>query len=157
MIFFGLTQHFFQFCHSESSSSIPPCPLISSSPTTYMSSLSTSMNLLFGRPLCLLPGSSIFIILQTIYSPSLFCTCPYHPTLTLSLRRLICAVPPMLSSLILSILVTLRENLNIFNPSSSATCLLVSATKPKQHSWSHYFLLNLFFHLFSYSLVTAHS
>ncbi|XP_061630222.1 inositol oxygenase isoform X3 [Phyllopteryx taeniolatus] len=55
---------------SPESSSLPP--------TALMSSLTTSINLLFGLPLALLPGSSILIILLPIYSLSPLWTCPNH-------------------------------------------------------------------------------
>ena len=46
-------------------------------PTTCMSSFTASINLLFGRPLGLLPGSSVSSLLPM--SPlSLLCTCPSH-------------------------------------------------------------------------------
>ncbi|KAK2863476.1 hypothetical protein Q5P01_003009 [Channa striata] len=46
-----------------------------------MSSVRTSIYLLLGRPLALLPGSSISNILLPIYSLSLLCTCPNHLSL----------------------------------------------------------------------------
>ncbi|MBN3293175.1 UIF factor, partial [Polypterus senegalus] len=59
-------------------------------PITCMSSLTTSINLLLGLPLFLLPDSSIFNILFPIYPASLFCTCPNQlnlASLTLSPNR----------------------------------------------------------------------
>ncbi|KAF7644357.1 hypothetical protein LDENG_00223490, partial [Lucifuga dentata] len=46
-----------------------------------MSSFTTSINLLFGLPLGLLPGSSNLSILLPICSLSLLCTCPNHLSL----------------------------------------------------------------------------
>ena len=51
-------------------------------PTTCMCSLTTSINLLFGLPLRLLPGSSISSILLPMYPLSLLCTCPNHLNLS---------------------------------------------------------------------------
>ena len=107
-------------------------------------------------PLCLLPGSSILIILLPIYSLSVLCTCPNHlnlASLTLSPRRLTRVVPLMCSFLILSILVAPTENLSVFNSVSS---LLVGAVyycardthlntwnmkpaeeEPSDHQWFH--------------------
>ncbi|KAF7698365.1 hypothetical protein HF521_004875, partial [Silurus meridionalis] len=84
-------------------------------PTICMSSLTTSINLLLGLPLFLLPGDSILSILLPIYPMSLLCTC---------------AVPLINPFLILSILVSHNENLNIFSSatSSSTSCLLLNAT-----------------------------
>ncbi|KAF7645082.1 hypothetical protein LDENG_00210390 [Lucifuga dentata] len=101
-------------------------------PTNFMSSFTTSINLLFGLPLGLLPGSSNLSILLPICSLSLLCTCPNHlslASLTLSPKHLTCAVPLMYSFLILSILVTPKENLSILvsATSSSASCLFLSA------------------------------
>uniref|UniRef100_A0A8C4N0J5 Uncharacterized protein n=1 Tax=Eptatretus burgeri TaxID=7764 RepID=A0A8C4N0J5_EPTBU len=98
-----------------------------------------SMNLFFGLPLLLLPGGSIFNILLPIYSVSLLCTCPNHlnlASLTLSPNHPTCAVPLIYSFLILSILVTPNENRSIFNSatSSSASCLIVSATVSKPYN-----------------------
>ncbi|KAF7706705.1 hypothetical protein HF521_019959, partial [Silurus meridionalis] len=102
-------------------------------PTTCMSSLTIFINLLFGLPLSLLPGVSILSILLLIYHMSLLCTCPNHlnlASLTLSPKRPTCVVPLINSFLILSIVVTLNENLNIFSSatSSSTSCLLPNAT-----------------------------
>ncbi|KAF7690584.1 hypothetical protein HF521_012388 [Silurus meridionalis] len=60
-------------CHSASSVSIPPLSSTSASftPTTCMSSLTTSINLLLGLPIFLLPGVSILSILLLIYPMSL--------------------------------------------------------------------------------------
>ncbi|XP_068170159.1 MTOR-associated protein MEAK7 isoform X1 [Antennarius striatus] len=102
-------------------------------PTTFKSSLTTSINLLFGLLLGLLPGSSKLSILLPIYSLSPLWTCPNHlslASLTLSPKPLTCAVPLMYSFLILSFLVTPRENLSIFisATSSSVSCLFLSDT-----------------------------
>ncbi|KAF7644146.1 hypothetical protein LDENG_00020260, partial [Lucifuga dentata] len=104
-----------------------------------MSSFTTSINLLFGLPLGLLPGSSNLSILLPICSLSLLCTCPNHlslASLTLSPKHLTCAVPLMYSFLILSILVTPKENLSILvsATSSSASCLFLSATVSKPYN-----------------------
>ncbi|KAF7663340.1 hypothetical protein LDENG_00211810, partial [Lucifuga dentata] len=108
-------------------------------PTNFMSSFTTSINLLFGLPLGLLPGSSNLSILLPICSLSLLCTCPNHlslASLTLSPKHLTCAVPLMYSFLILSILVTPKENLSILvsATSSSASCLFLSATVSKPYN-----------------------
>ncbi|KAK7068837.1 N-terminal region of Chorein or VPS13 [Halocaridina rubra] len=50
-------------------------------PLTLMSSLTTSINLLFGLPLSLLPGRSILSSLLSTYSSSLLITCPFHLSL----------------------------------------------------------------------------
>nr|XP_057943069.1 uncharacterized protein LOC131138282 isoform X1 [Doryrhamphus excisus] len=102
---------------------------VSLTPTTLMSSLTTSINVLFGLPLRLLPGS----ILLPIYSLSVLWTCPNHlslASLTLSPRPLACNVPLMYSFLIVSILVTPNENLSILisATSSSASCNFLSGT-----------------------------
>ena len=68
-------------------------------PTISISSLRTSMNLLFGVPLCLLPGGSILSVPLPKYSLSFLCTYPNFLSLFLNL----------------SILVTPKENLDIFN------------------------------------------
>ena len=66
--------------HSESPFSILSyfLYLLLLTPTTCMSSLIASINLLFGRPLGLIPGSSISSILLPMSPLSLFCTCPNH-------------------------------------------------------------------------------
>ncbi|KAF7686644.1 hypothetical protein HF521_015037 [Silurus meridionalis] len=98
-----------------------------------MSSLTTSINLLLGLPLFLLPGVSILSILLLIYPVFLLCTCPNHlnlTSLTLSPKRPTCTVPLINSFLILSIVVTPNEHLNIFSSatSSSTSCLSLNAT-----------------------------
>ncbi|KAF7703122.1 hypothetical protein HF521_022129, partial [Silurus meridionalis] len=108
-------------------------------PTTSMSSLTTSINLLLGLPLFLLPGGSILSILLLIYPMSLLCTCPNHlnlTSLTLSPKRPTCALPLINSFLILSIVVTPNENFNIFSSatSSSTSCLLLNATVSKPYN-----------------------
>ena len=50
-------------------------------PTTCMSSFIASINLPFGRPLGLLPGSCISSILLPMSPLSLLCTCPKHLSL----------------------------------------------------------------------------
>lgn len=59
----------FRGCHSRSSVSIWPCPLppLLLHPAIFMSSFATSINLLCGLPLSLLPGSFIFNILCPIH------------------------------------------------------------------------------------------
>ena len=114
------------------------------------SSLTTSMNLVFGLPLLLLPGNSKHNILLPIYSTFCLCTCSYHlnlASLTLSPICLTWAVPRINSFLILSIVVTPKENLNIFLTSataSSASCFLVNGTVSKtiQYGKSNYRLVN---------------
>ncbi|XP_054648940.1 uncharacterized protein LOC129190355 [Dunckerocampus dactyliophorus] len=108
-------------------------------PTTFMSSFTTSINLFFGLPLGLLPGSSKLSILLPIYSLSLLWTCPNHlslASLTLSPKPLTCAVPLMYSFLILSFLVTPRENLSIFisATSSSVSCLFFIDTVSRRNN-----------------------
>ncbi|XP_076734817.1 uncharacterized protein LOC143414406 isoform X1 [Maylandia zebra] len=66
----------------------------------------TSMNLLCGLPVFLLPGSSVFNILHPVYALSLLCTCPIH----LSLASL---CPCDILILVLSLLVTPNENLQM--------------------------------------------
>ncbi|KAF7704815.1 hypothetical protein HF521_021887, partial [Silurus meridionalis] len=100
-------------------------------PTTCMSSFTTSINLLFGLCLFLLPGGSILSILLLIYPMSLLCTCPNHlnlSSLNLSPKCPTCAVPVINLFLILSI--NPYEHLNIFSSatSSSTSCLLLNAT-----------------------------
>ncbi|KAF7706413.1 hypothetical protein HF521_019667 [Silurus meridionalis] len=61
-----------------------------------MSSLTTSINLLLGLPLFLLPGGFILGILLPIYPLSLLCTGPNHlsqASLTLYPKRPTCVVP----------------------------------------------------------------
>ena len=60
----------FQLFLSSASSSVTS--------TTAMSSLTTSINLLFGLPRFLFPGNSILSILLPIYPSSFLRTCPYH-------------------------------------------------------------------------------
>lgn len=81
-----------------------------------MSSLSASMNLLWGLPHFLLPGSSKFITFCSVYPLSLLITSPNHLSvtfLTLSPNCLIWAVSLMLSLIILSILITPSRNLQL--------------------------------------------
>ena len=103
---------------------------LSDTPTTRMSSLTTSMNLFFGLPpLLLLSNSSKNNILLPIYPSFCLYTCPYHinlASLTLSPICLTLAVPRINSFLILSVLVTPKENLNIFNSATARDLLLVS-------------------------------
>ncbi|KAF7708794.1 hypothetical protein HF521_017851, partial [Silurus meridionalis] len=107
-------------------------------PTTCMSFLTTSKNLLLVLPLFLLPGGSILSILLPIYPMSLLCTCPNHlnlTSLTLSPKRPTCTVPLINSFLILSILIT-PNNLNIFSSATSSftSCLLLNATVSKPYN-----------------------
>ncbi|XP_060764677.1 N-alpha-acetyltransferase 25, NatB auxiliary subunit isoform X3 [Neoarius graeffei] len=98
----------------------------STTPATFMSSLTTSMYLLYGLRRFRVPGSSILNILLPTCSASLLRMCPYHLSLiSLSLipKLATCAVPLMCSFLILS-------NLNILNSATSnfASCLFVKGT-----------------------------
>ncbi|KAI5104455.1 sodium/calcium exchanger 1 isoform X3 [Silurus meridionalis] len=116
----------------------PSSTSASLTPTTCISSLTTSINLLLGLPLFLLPGGSILSILLLIYPMSLICTCPNRlnlASLTLSPKRPTCAVPLINSILILSIVVTPNEHLNIFSSatSSSTSCRLLNATVSKPY------------------------
>uniref|UniRef100_A0A3P8VTU0 Anion exchange protein n=1 Tax=Cynoglossus semilaevis TaxID=244447 RepID=A0A3P8VTU0_CYNSE len=82
--------------------------------------------------------SSISNILLPMYPLSLLCTCPNHlnlASLAFSPNLPVCVVPLMTSFLILSILVSPKENLSIFNSvtSSSASCLLPIATVSKPY------------------------
>ena len=102
-------------------------------PTFPISSFTTSRNLLFGFPLFLFPGNSIFITLLPTYSWFRLMTCPYHlslPFLIFIPNRSTLTVPLMYSFLILSFLVTPIANLNIFisSTSISSTCFFVTAT-----------------------------
>ena len=106
---------------------------ISSTPTSFISSFTTSKNLLFGLPLLLFPGNSISIIFLPTYSWSLLMTCPYHlslPSLIFIPNRFTLTVLLMCSFLILSFLVTPIVNLSIFisATSISSTCFFVTAT-----------------------------
>ena len=90
-------------------------------------------HLLLGLPLLLLPGNSISIIFFPTHSWSLLMTCPYHlslPSLIFIPNRFTLTVPLMYLFLILSFLVTLIANLNIFisATSISSTCFFVTAT-----------------------------
>ena len=101
--------------------------------TSPISSFATSKNLLFGLPLFLFPGNSISIIFLPMYSWSLLIICPYHlslPSLIFIPNRSTLTVLLMYSFLILSFLVTLIANLNIFisSTSISSTCFFVTAT-----------------------------
>ena len=101
--------------------------------TSAMSSFTISINLIFGLPRFLFPGNSIISILLSIHPSSFLRTCPYHLSLAsrvFSPNRPTCALPLMYSFMIVSILVTLNENRNIFNSATSisASCLFVSAT-----------------------------
>ena len=105
---------------------------ISFTPTSFISSFTTSKNLLFGLPLLLFPGNSISIIFLPTYSWSLLMTCPYHlslPSLIFILNRSTLTVLLMCSFLILSFLVTPIANLSIFisATSISSTCFFVTA------------------------------
>ena len=98
--------------------------------TTAISSLTASINLLFGLPRFLFPGNSILSIVLPIYPSSFLSTCPYHLSIAsrvFSANRPTCAVSLMYSFLILSILVTPNENRNIFNSATSisTSCLFV--------------------------------
>ena len=98
-----------------------------------ISSFATSKNLLFGLPLFLFPGNSISIALLPTYSWPLLMTCPYHlslPSLIFIPNRSALTVPLMYAFLILSFLVTLIANLNIFISAIyiSFTCFFVTAT-----------------------------
>ena len=106
---------------------------VSFAPTSPISSLTTSKNLLFGLPLLLLPDNSISIILLPTYSWSLLMTCPYHlslPYLIFIPNRSTLTVLLMYSFLILSFLITPIANLNIFISvtSISSTYFFVTAT-----------------------------
>ena len=106
---------------------------ISFTPTSFISSFTTSKNLLFGLPLLLFPGNSISIIFLLTYSWSLLMTYPYHlslPSLIFIPNRSTLTVLLMCSFLILSFLVTPIVNLSIFisATSISSTCFFVTAT-----------------------------
>ena len=106
---------------------------ISFAPTSFISSFTTSKNLLFGLPLLLFPGNSISIIFLPTYSWSLLMTCPYHlslPSLIFIPNCSTLAVLLMWSFLIMSFLVTPIANLSIFisATSISSTCFFVTAT-----------------------------
>ena len=91
--------------------------------TSAMSSLATSINLLFGRPLFLFPGSSILNILLPIY-PSSFLS-PPQSCLSCFISKLShLAAPLRYSFLISAILVIPRGNLNIFNSATSISRLV---------------------------------
>ena len=97
--------------------------------TTAMSSLTASIYLLLRLPRFLFPGSSILSILLQIYPSSFPRTCPYHLSFAsriFSPNRPTCAVPLMHSFLILSILVTPKENPNILNYATSISTSCVS-------------------------------
>uniref|UniRef100_A0A3P8WWC6 Protease associated domain containing 1 n=1 Tax=Cynoglossus semilaevis TaxID=244447 RepID=A0A3P8WWC6_CYNSE len=132
LFFSGFAQHIIDFHLSLFSA------FSTLTPTICMSSLTTSIYLLFGLPLFLLPGSSISNILLPMYPLSLLCTCPNHlnlASLAFSPNLPVCVVPLMTSFLILSILVTPKENLSIFisSTSSSTSCLLLIATISKPY------------------------
>ena len=69
-------------------------PSLSLTPTNFMSSFTTSINLLFGLPLGLLPDSSNLITHLPIYSLSRLCTCPNH--LSLAKKCNMCCVSDIL-------------------------------------------------------------
>ena len=92
-----------------------------------------SRNLLFGFPLFLFSGISVYITLLPTYSWSLLMTCPYHLSLTSLIfisNRSTLTVRLMYSFLILSFLVTPIANLNIFISAIfiSFTCFFVTVT-----------------------------
>ncbi|KAF7705066.1 hypothetical protein HF521_020352, partial [Silurus meridionalis] len=128
--------------HSRLSISRTPSSTSASfKPITCMSSLNTSINLLLGLPLYLLPSGSILSILLQIYPMSLLCTFPNHfnrASLALSPKRPTCAVSLINLFLILSIIVTTNEYLKIFSSatSSSTSCLLVDATVSKPYNFA---------------------
>ena len=64
---------------------------LSDTATTCTSSLTTSINFIFGLPLLLLPGSSKHNILLPIYSTFRLCTCPYHLNLAFLILSPICS------------------------------------------------------------------
>ena len=106
---------------------------ISFTPTSFISSFTTSKNLLFGLPLLLFHGNSISIIFLPTYSWSLLMTCPYHlslPSLIFIPNRSTLTVLLMCSFLILFFLVTPIVNLSIFISANSisSTCFFVTAT-----------------------------
>ena len=101
-------------------------------PTFLISSFTTSKNLLFGFHLFLFPGNSISITLLSTYSWSLLMACSYHlslPSLIFIPNPSILTIRLMYSFLILSFLVTLIANLNIFISATfiSSTCFFVTA------------------------------
>ena len=105
---------------------------ISFTPTSFISSFTTSKNLLFGLPLLLFPGNSISIIFLPTYSWSLLMTCPYHLSLPSHIfipNHSTLTVLLMCLFLILSFLVTPIVNLSIFisATSISSTCFFVTA------------------------------
>ncbi|XP_060797735.1 D-serine dehydratase isoform X2 [Neoarius graeffei] len=127
MPYHGSPQRIFRLHCALSSTSF------STTPATFMSSLTPSMYLLFGLPHFHLSGSSILNILLPTCSASLLRMCPCHLSLiSLSLipKLSTCAVPLMYSFLILSNLVTPIANLNILNSATSnfASCLFVKGT-----------------------------
>ena len=90
-------------------------------------------------PLWVLSVTHIVSILPLIYPLSVHSTCPNHlnlASLTLHPKRPTYAVPLMCSFLILSILVTPKENLNSFKSAtcSSASCLLVISAVSKPYN-----------------------
>ena len=98
-----------------------------------ISSFTISKNLLFGLPLFLFPGNSIFIIFLPTYSWFLLMTCAYHlslPSLIFISNRSTLTVLLMYSFLIWPFLVTPIGNLNISisATSISSTCFFVTAT-----------------------------
>ena len=123
---------------------------VSFTPTSFISSFTTSKNLLFGLPLLLFPSNSISIIFLHTYSWSLLMTCPYHlslPFLIFIPNRSTLTVLLMCSFLILSFLVTPIANLNIFisETSISSTYFFVTlflcdrhCLKSIHHCWSYH-------------------
>ena len=105
---------------------------VSLAPTFPISPLTTSRNLFFELPLFLFPGNFISITILLLYYWSLFMTCPYYlslPSLIFISNRSTLTVLLIYSFLILSFLVTLIANLNIFisATSISSTCFFVTA------------------------------
>ena len=116
---------------------------ISFTPTSFISSVTTSKNLLFGLPLLLFPDNFISIIFLPTYSWSLLMTCPYHlslPSLIFIPNRSTLTVLLMCLFLILSFLVTPIVNLSIFISATSISSFLCDCycLKSIHHCWSYH-------------------
>ena len=115
------------------------CASSPDSPLSDKSFLMLSNNLRFCLPILLFPGNSITITLLPTYSSSLLNTCPYHFNLVSCTSLDISptfVVPPILSFLILSSLVTplIHLKTSSFLPHPTSSIVLSSLPKSRHRT-----------------------